>query len=134
MANIVNIEKVIDGSSVVVIKVDIVGDGSGEESIVIYDTSTFLNTTARKKITQMQYCLNGFSAALIWDGTVPKQIVTLVENFYEHPNFEWFGGINNSKVTVPNGDISIVTSGLGAGDRGDLVLEIRCQEVPIGER
>ena len=134
MVNSVNIETLVDGSRITIIKVDIIGDGSGEQASVIFDASAYFNTTVDKRLFQIQYCLVGFSAALIWGGTVPKQLITLEADHHGRAEYDWCSGLNNSSVTGHDGDISISTSGLGDGDRGYIIIEVLSQEVPVGTR
>ena len=135
MANIVAIETLLDGDRNTIIKVDIVGDGSGdEENKLIFDASAYENTTTLKKLYQLSYELNGFSAFLEWDGTPDKQLITIEESHYEHPYYDWVGGLSNANVSSATGDILLTTVGLGDGDRGYIILHVQHKEVPVGER
>jgi hypothetical protein len=125
MANTIISKTIQDGKRNTIIKIDIVGDGSGEESAVkIFDASTFLNTTVNKKVNRIQYALNGFSAKLLWDnGSNGKPLLSLVTDHYS--DFEFDGGLSNTDITNRTGNILITTTGLGSNDNGSIILYIQ---------
>jgi len=127
MANIVQIQTIVDGSTNTIIKVDIIGDGSGDEAkTVIFDASTYVNNTPQKKLWKMEYQLNGFSGFLEWDATVDKPLITMDEGLHEEVDWSlWFGGYLNNYFAGITGDILLTTSGLGAGDRGYMILQVK---------
>lgn len=135
MANTIDIQLIQDGTRDTIIKVDILGDGSGDESgTVIFDASTYLNTTVEKKLWRYEYALQGFVADLDWDATAPAPLATLVENHHEEVLWEWFGGYSNAYFAGRTGDILLTTVGLGAGDRGHIILYVKHRELLNGTR
>lgn len=138
MANTVNINTILDGTRDTIIRVDIVGDGSGEETgTIIYDASAYDNKTAIKKVYQIQYCLTGFSTTLYWDstGTPPSPLIAMLEaDHYARQEYNWFGGLSNATVTGSIGDILLTTRGLTATDRGYIIIHVQHKEIKAGER
>lgn len=135
MVNTIEFQTIQDDSRNTIIKVDIIGDGSGEETkTVIFDASTYLNTTVEKKLWKIEYEQNGFSSVLEWDATADKQLITIEDAHHEHVCWEWFGGYSNAYYAGRTGDILLTTSGLGAGDRGYIILYIKHRELLKGTR
>lgn len=135
MANTIDIQTIQDGDRITIIKVDIIGDGSGEETkTLIFDASTYLNTTTRKKLWQIEYEQTGFSSVLEWDATVDAQLITLEEGHHEEGHWKWMGGYSNTYFAGHTGDILLTTTGLGAGDRGYIILYIKHKALLNGTR
>jgi hypothetical protein len=51
-----------------------------------------------------------------------KEHIWSLPDYQQNQCFEYFGGIPNTELTTPLGDISISTTGLGAGDTGHIML------------
>jgi hypothetical protein len=135
MANTIITQTIQDGDRDTIIKVDIVGDGSGDETkTVIFDASTYLNTTVEKKLWKIEYEQTGYSSALEWDAAVDAQLITIEEAHHEHVCWEWFGGYSNAYFSGRTGDILLTTTGLGVGDRGYIILYVKHRELLDGTR
>jgi len=135
MANTIEFQTFENGSRNTIIKVDIIGDGSGEETkTIIFDASAYLNTTVDKHLEKIEYEQTGFSSVLEWDATADRQLITIEENHHEHVCWEWFGGYSNTYYAGRTGDILLTTVGLGAGDRGYIILYVKSRELLNGTR
>lgn len=124
MVNTVTKQTLIDGERNLVVKVQISGDGSGEETNTnLIDISTYNLPNATCKINRIKAMLVGFSMQLIWDADtdVKAQDVRAGENEMDFK--KWGGLINNAGVGV-TGDILFTTLGLGSGDEGTITLEM----------
>ena len=129
MPNTINIQTLLDGSINTIIKVDIIGDGSGDETkTVIFDASAYHNVTIEKRLYKIEYELNGFNCFLEWDATTDAQLITIEEGHHEHVCWEWIGGYSNGYFAGRNGDILLTTNNLGDGDRGYIILFIKHRE------
>jgi len=132
MANAINTQVIIDGKRSTVIKVTIEGDGTGEETdTVIFDASAYTPATDNNSLREIKYLLNGFSATLSWDATANVMLLELDDSLQEEINFSTYGGIPNNGGTGRTGDIVMTTVGLGAGDKGYIILYINKKDVPF---
>jgi len=123
MANTVTKQLIQNGSKYYVTKVTIIGDGSGEE------TATLLNTTSgdlgtNSKIISVTGALSGFSARLLFDATIDEYAMQIPSDHPVDFCFRTQGGVISSQGAGITGNILITTAGLGAGDSGFLLLEI----------
>jgi hypothetical protein len=124
MANTITKTTIQDGKRNTIIKVDIIGDGSGDESnYLIFDASAYYNPTVNKKLNRVKYTLDGFSARLIWDATIDAPLLTLEKDKYS--DFCFDGGLSNTYFPGRTGDILLTTIGLGAGESGTIILHIQ---------
>lgn len=118
MANAITSQTLVGGATTVV-KINIVGDGSGEESeTVIFDSTNFGNRKYR--IMSIRSAFAGAVADLLWAGTPNVYCCTIPEGD-AHQCFREFGGLVNN-ATAKNGDILLSTTGLGNGDAGTIIL------------
>ena len=126
MVNSVVTQTIVDGERNVVTKTHIVGDGSGEESdTTLLDVSTFTGTPATVKIVRIGGYLSGFSASLAWDATANVDIVNLPSDDTLGIDAVPYGGLINNTGAGKTGDILFTTVGLGAGDEGTIILEMK---------
>lgn len=119
-----------DGPRNLVQVINILGDGSGEETnTVLVDRSAFAPDTGTELVvTKIEGLLTAFSAALSFDATTDLVFARL-------PASEWFchdwgliGGVSSKKAGAgATGDILITTSSLGSGDAGTFYLHMRKQ-------
>lgn len=127
MANTITTTTLIDGSRVLIVKIDIQGDATGEESnTIVVDASTFGPAFTRSSLMSINSSLSGFSAELSWDATT-NVVLTSCPEGHNTSDFTHFGGINNNAGAGKTGDILITTSGLatGATDHGSIILHIK---------
>jgi hypothetical protein len=124
MANTITTTTIQDGKRNTIIKIDIVGDGSGEETLaVIFNASSYYNITVNKKLNRIQYALNGFSAKLFWAATANAPLLSLVAN--HQSDLKYDGGLSNTYYAGHTGNILITTTGLVAGSNGTIILYIQ---------
>ena len=124
MANTITRQTVLNGARNVVIKLSIVGDGSGEETATsAFDASAF--DTADAKIMSVKGSLSGFSLRLLWDATADVDAAAFDAGAEVDACYRRIGGLINNAGSGKTGDIMFTTLGLGAGDAGHLVIELR---------
>jgi hypothetical protein len=128
MANTVNIQKIVDGDKLSVIKVYLASDGvSGELSNqVIFDASALTGAANAANLITIDYAITGFSATLKWDATSPVPIMKILPDTPISHDFTFCGGIPNDAGTGITGDITLDTSGFTAsGDSGFILIKVR---------
>lgn len=126
MVNTITKQTLVDGERNLVVKVQISGDGSGEETATnLIDVSTFANAPSEVKIRRIKGDLVGFSAQLVWDADTDVKIVDLNSTGEIDLDYTRFGGLINDAGSGKTGDIMLTTSGLGSGDEGTLTLEMQ---------
>lgn len=132
----VTITKVVEGSSHLVLRVDLLSDGTGElENYVILSPSDlsppFPNNVPAFRIMQVWYGLVWFNVTFKAGTIVPSVLWTLARDCDSHTDFRSFGGLIDTAVyTNPleddNGKLTISTSNFApVGSAGSIVLELR---------
>lgn len=132
MANSITKQTIIDGSRILIVKIHIHGDGTGEETgTILIDASSYSPAFTSGRMRLIHTALVGFTAELLFDATADVHAMSLVdyEGHYAHDEMDTFGGIPNNAGAGRTGDILINTTGLGAGDHGTIILEIIKTEV-----
>ncbi len=124
MANAIAKQVLINGPQTYVLKVTIIGDGSGEETATLLNATTGDCGTA-PSLKRVVASLTGFSAKLLWDATTDVMVQQLVAEQPIDLDYCFPGGLKNNGGTGVTGDILITTAGLGAGDSGHIYLEIK---------
>lgn len=123
MANTITKQTLVDNERNLVVKVHIVGDGTGDEAtanLLLFSDYT-PNLDGSETLMKIQSNLVGFSASLIWDATTNVDIMALYAGDSEH-DFTAFGGLKNNAGTGVTGNVLLQTVGLGAGDEGTIIL------------
>lgn len=129
MANTISKQTVLDGERNLAVKIDILGDGSGDETATLlidissYTASFTQGVPTSFKINRIQSTLEGFTARLLWDANTPVVAYDLPQS-HTIQKFERVGGLINNAGTGVTGDLKITTSGLGSGDAGSILLEM----------
>lgn len=124
MANTIARQVLLNGTQLYVVKLTIIGDGSGEESaILVNNTTGDLGTNS--KIMKIVSSVSGFHARLLFDATTDVFAWELTDSACNIIDFEKEGGLINNAGTGITGDILLTTVGLGAGDSGSILLVIR---------
>lgn len=127
MANTITSQTILDGSRRVVVKIDILGDGSGDEAATtIVDMSSFTPAVTDSRLCGAWSSLNGFTTRLLWDATTDVPLISLPDyQFFLHcADTNIWGGIPNNAGAGKTGDINMTTIGLGAGDHGSIILSL----------
>jgi len=132
MANTILITTILDGTVNTIIRVNILGDGSGQETnTTIYHPQSYTNKQSIKRLMYAKYCLDGFSAELRWgDSSTGVPLITLEKDHYSE--FCIDGGIPNNTVFNKDGKINITTRDLASGETGYIILFIKSQEIMRG--
>ncbi len=126
MANTIAEHVITDGERNTLVKYTIVGDGSGEESdTILVDKSTFSGAFTDFRIDSVVAVQNGFSSILSWDATANVLAIAIPDQDTNFCIRDGAGGIPNNSGTGKTGDILISTTGLGAGDKGHIILGLR---------
>lgn len=124
MANTVTIRKALDGSRYFTTQIDIVGDGSGQESdTVIIDASALAGAPSTFKIRAIQWSLDSFSAELNWDATTNVHAETLPAGSDGKRYSDTGAHLLNNAGTGVTGDLLITTFGLASGYSGTIIIE-----------
>jgi hypothetical protein len=128
MANTIDVTELIDGARNLVAVVNILGDGSGDESnTLLIDRSAYAPATGTKLvIDKLEGLLSGFTAALSFDASTDLVFARLPDGDPFHHSWRRFGGIPSTKAGAgANGDVLLTTTGLSSGDRATFWLEMR---------
>ena len=126
MANTITKQTLLNGPRNLVVKINISGDGSGEESATsLIDVSAY--DASEVVIESIKAALNGFVMELLWDATANVPIVEIPDYEYNLNGHQIgsAGGLWNNAGTGKTGDILFSTTGLGAGDKGSVILKMR---------
>ena len=124
MANIISVTYPVNGSRNFVAVIQIRGDGSGDEAnTVIVPVSALTGTPATFKIKEINWDLDGFSAALYWDATSPTLAASL-PTYGDEMDFYSMGAplINGAGAGV-TGNLTIETIGLGVKGHGTIIIK-----------
>lgn len=126
MANTIAKQTLIDDERHLVVKVQITGDNSGEESatmlINVSEYNGFGDYFNEVSIKRVHSAFDGFTATLLWDADSDVKIVTL-PNDLGLWDFCDIGGLPNNAGVGKTGDILINTTGLGT-EEGTVLLEM----------
>lgn len=125
MANTITATYQVNGSNKFTAKIDIVGDGSGQETAAAIITCAALTgTPATFKIRAIQWDLVGFSAELLWDATTDVHAFSLPQDVPGGIRFSDTGAhlVNNAGTGI-TGTLNLATTGLNAAGRGTIIIE-----------
>lgn len=128
MANTITKTTLVDGARNLIQLINIVGDGSGEETdTVLVDRSAFAPTDGTELVVErIEGLLTGFAARLIFDATADLIFARLPDGDWFCHDWSKFGGISSGKAGAGvTGDILITTAGLGNGDAATFILAMR---------
>ena len=125
MANTITTTYQLNGSRYFTAKIDIIGDGSGQETgTAIIACANLTGTPTDFKIRAIQWDLVGFDAQLLWDATTDVHAFELPQGVSGGIRFSDTGQhlVNNSG-TGKTGSLLLTTSGLSAAGRGTIIIE-----------
>lgn len=129
MANAITKQTIINDSRNLVVKIHIVGDGSGDETATnLVDISALDSKADRVKITKIISSLEGFSVNLIFDATANVDIMTLTQTDTTL-DFTDIGGLVNNAGSGRTGDILMDTVGLAAAEEGTIILHMKKRKI-----
>lgn len=128
MVNTITTTTVLDNEDKTIVKVDILGDGSGDETnTLIYDVTNYKNPTIYTKLNKVWGDVSLFLAKLLWDATANKPLINIGSAFTSSPHYIdycYFGGIINNGGTGQTGNILLTTLNLAADEAGYFILEV----------
>jgi len=127
MANTITKTTLHDGPRNLVQLINILGDGSGEETnTVLVDRSAFAPTAGTELVVEkIEGYLSNFTAALSFDATADLAFARLPADWF---CYDWkeIGGVSSNMAGAgANGDILLNTSSLGNGDAATFYLHMR---------
>lgn len=132
MSNTVTNTRIILGERRIVQYVVIDSDGTEETDLVIYDSSAVATALGKQdtldcSILEIQYSSNAVAGIvhLEFDATTDVLAWALPVARDSHSDFRAYGGLNNTAGTGKTGDITLTTTGLAAGDKVTLVIQVR---------
>ena len=131
----VTIAKVVESSSSLVLRVDLLSDGTGElKNYVILSPSGLVppktNNIPAFRLLQVWYGMVWFDVTIKTGTVTPAVIWTLARDCASHVDFRHFGGlidpvVYTNPLAVDTGILTFSTNGfLPVGSAGSLVLEI----------
>ena len=132
MANTNTNTRLIGGITRIVQHVCIDSDGTEETDLVIYDSSAV--ATLLGKDDTLKCCINSITYStnsalgvihLEFDATTDVLAWAMPYQGSGHFCFERHGGLKNTAGTGITGDITLTTTGLAAGDKVTLVIDVR---------
>lgn len=130
MVNTVALQLLEDGHRDLVLKLNVQGDGSGEETATMFvDISTYATdqygvAASQFRILTVTASLFTFDMALLWDADTDL-FACAVPSGGQVLDYRPYGGLKNNAGTGKTGDLRFTTVGLGANDYGTVVLEMR---------
>lgn len=133
MANVVTVQKLVDGPRNVVIKLTGILDTSDVSATSLVDLTTLSpvdiagTTPTRLIVDKISYNVEaGLAVNLAWDATTDVTFATLV-NSGDKLNFKKFGGLYNTEASGVTGAIMYSTQGWSAGAilSFNVILEMR---------
>ena len=130
------VRKVTEGPSHLVLRVDMLSDGTGELANYVILSPSDLNPSRPNNIPafnlrQAWYAMVWFDVVIGAGTVIPRPIWTLARDCDSHIDFRSFGGIlDSSAYDAPpsddNGKLTISTNGFAqANSTGTLVLELQ---------
>lgn len=128
MANTITATTLHDGPRNLVQLINIVGDGSGEETnTVLVDRSAFAPTDGTEIVVErIEGLVTAFTIALSFDATTDLIFARLPDGDLFCHDWRDFGGVSSNKAGAgANGDILLTTSSLGSGDSATFLLAMR---------
>ena len=127
MANTITITPMLNGSRLGSYRVDIVGDGSGDETgAILIDPANIPGAPAKFKIRAIQWDDVGFDVTLLWQASANVQAWELPKGISGGIRFSDTGAhLTNNAGAGVTGRLLLATSGLVAGGRGSIYLEIQ---------
>lgn len=120
-----------DGARNLVVKAQLVGDGTDASSVQLIDASAYSNPTpgagASLKVDRVQWALDNFAVTLAWDASANVEFLTLEGE--GDRKFCEIGGLVNNAGSGITGDIDFSTNGNASGEDGTIVLWMKKRTV-----
>ena len=123
MANVISTTYAINGSRNFRARIEITGDGSGDESnTVVIDVANLTGTPSKFKIKSVNWDLHGFGGALKWAANTPILALALPTYGDEMDFFESGAPLINNAGAGITGNLTLDTFGLDATGRGTIII------------
>ena len=121
MANVINIQTLVDGNENTIISVDLDLDTSDVAYMTLADPAILsdIGPFAGRKATQLRFkkavfnVEDGITVEMFWDATTPVEFEALVGR--GNRDYKDFGGLQNNAGAGKTGKISFKTQGFAAG-------------------
>lgn len=126
MANTLTKQVIQETDRYAVVKFQILGDGSGDETYTMFlDISADLaSAPSEVTIKKLIYAVCDLNVVLEWDATVNTDLL-FVPSGSGTLDFHDFGGIPNNAGSGKTGDILFSTNNLGSGEVATIILELK---------
>ena len=129
----VTVTKMVEGPSNIIIKLGILGDGTGELSNQVVLSPSDLIPARRNikpafRISQLWYGMVWFDVTLGFGTLIPVPVWTIARDSDSHTDFRSFGGLTDESTQPPgdqNGELWVSTNGLVLGSQGSIIIELR---------
>lgn len=132
MANTITNTRIILGERRIVQYICIDSDGSEETDLVVYDSSVVATALGKAdpldcSILAVQYSSNAVVGIihLEFDANTDVLAHAFPVTNSQQMDFREYGGLNNTSGTGKTGDITLTTTGLAAGDKVTIILQVR---------
>ena len=135
----VTITKIVEGAAHLIVRMDLLSDGSGEllNQVVLSPSDLFPprpNNHPAFRIMQLWYGCVWFDVVLGYATLNPQPVWTIARDSDSHVDFRCFGGLRDYATVPPgdsNGKLWVSTNGFNtAGSEGTVVLELRKINAP----
>ena len=134
----VTIKKVVEGPSHLVVILNFDGDGTGDlENYSVLSPLELIPARPDDRpafyIIQIWHSLIWFDLTLGFGGLTPRMVWPLARDTGPHVDFRSFGGLQDYPTVPPSdqsGVLLVSTSGLIAGSKGSVVLDLRKTNEP----
>ena len=124
-------QTLLDGPRNVVVKLQLVGDGTDVTALLVINASDYSNPTpgvgASLKVMKVEWQLDNFIATLGWDASANVEFLTLEGE--GHRDFTSIGGLINNAGSGITGDIDMTTVGNASGEDGTILLYMKKRTV-----
>ena len=131
MADAVASQIIVDGPSLVAIKLTNISDGTGESAVTKVDVSA-LEADSRTglsctdvNIERIWWQCIGMKVRILFDADTDVMAIELGENQSGNHDYSIFGGLTNNAGTGKTGDVKFTTVGASSGDTYTVILYLR---------
>lgn len=133
MANTITNTRTVASERKIIQYVCIDSDGTEETDLVVYDSSAVatvlgISDPLNCTITTVRYTTNSAVGVVHLEFDANTDVLAHALSYGGNPtnmNYNDIGGLKNTGSTGKTGDITLTTTGLAAGDKLTLILEVR---------
>ncbi len=125
MPNTITQQVLLDGERNLVVKVNISGDGSGDETDkVLIDFSAYTGALSEVRVMSVHSVLNDFTAKLSWAADTNVKFADLATGENDS-DYSSYGGLANNAGLGKTGDILLTTRSLQVNNEGTIILKMK---------